>query len=69
VLTLLEGSCLLGLAKNWWPGVLDVGLRNSFEALSGFEGLRKALNLRLGNTLSVTSQNPGRVTKVVPSPA
>jgi hypothetical protein len=50
---------------------LDIGLKNRFEALPGFEGLGKALNLRLGNTLflSVRSQNPGRVTKVVPSPA
>jgi hypothetical protein len=46
-----------------------MGLRNRFEALPGFEGLEKALNLRLGNALSVRSQNPGRVTKVVPSPA
>jgi hypothetical protein len=52
---------------------LDIGLKNRFEALPGFEGLGKALNLRLGNalslSLSVRSQNPGRVTKVVPSPA
>jgi hypothetical protein len=33
---------------------LDIGLKNRFEALPGFEGLGKALNLRLGNALSLS---------------